>query len=88
MGVYLTSVIIYMIIIYSMTFIFGDTMKAKGWAASEKPNANKLVILFCLSAVPILRIFVLVSILYMATHTKEEFDKWQEEAKKNKSHEN
>lgn len=87
MGAYLTSVIIYMIIIYSMTFIFGDTMKAKGWAASEKPNTNKLVVLFCLAAVPILRLFVIVSIFYMATHTKEEFEKWQEEAKNNKSQE-
>lgn len=86
-GNYLASVIVYMIIIYCACCLFGYSMKKNGWASTEKPNENKLAVLFCLSAVPIVRIFVVVIIFYMATHTKEEFEKWRSEVKNDDSHE-
>ena len=84
--IYLSSVIIYMIIISCLCFLFHDAIKKNGWASTEKPNVNKLTALFVLSAVPLLRIYVVGLFIYMATHTKEQFEKWQEEVKK-KSHE-
>lgn len=83
--IYLASVIIYMIIIYCTIFIFNDSMKDKGWGTTAQRKVNRLTVLFCLSAVPILRVIVLASILYLATHTKEEVEKLLEEAKNNKS---
>ena len=81
--VYLTSVIIYMIIIYCMCAIFMDSIKSKGWI-SEIKKGSKLGVLFTLSAVPILRFFVVVLIFYMATHTKEQFDEWYKEVQEKK----
>lgn len=81
--IYLTSVIIYMIIIYCTCSIFADGIRAKGWI-SEQKSKSKLGALFTLSAVPILRFFVVVLILYMATHTKEQFNKWYKEVQEKK----
>lgn len=72
---YLTTVVIYMIIIYCTCSIFKDGIKAKGWI-SEGKRGSKFGALFTLSAVPILRLGVIILIFYMATHTKEEFNKW------------
>ena len=66
---YLTTVVIYMIIIYCMCSIFKNSIRAKGWTCEEK-RVNKFRMLFTLSAVPILRFGVLILIFYMATHTK------------------
>lgn len=84
---YLASVIIYMTIIYCACYIFGHSINKNGWSSTEKPSENKFTALFCLSAVPIVRIFVVVIIFYMATHTKEEFEKWRSEVKNDNSHE-
>lgn len=84
---YLSSVIIYMIIIDCACCIFGNSAKKNGWESTEKSNENKWDVLFILSAVPIVRIAVVVIIFYMATHTKEEFDKWYAEIKDKNSHE-
>lgn len=81
--IYLTSVLIYMIIIYCTCAIFEGGIKAKGWI-SEQKSKGKWSTLFMLSAVPILRFFVVILIFYMSTHTKEEFDKWYKEVQENK----
>lgn len=81
--IYLTSVIIYMIIIYCTCQIFKDAIRSKGWI-NEKRNGSKLGILFTLSAVPVLRFFIILLVIYMSTHTKEEYEKWYKEFQENR----
>lgn len=82
LGTYLASVIVFMIIIYSMASIFKSSIQDKGWSSSnETAKTNKLTGLFMLAAVPILRVAVVVFIYYAATHTKADFEKWQAEVK-------
>lgn len=76
---YLSSVIIYMIIMHAMLSMFKPAMKEKGWLSNETVKTNRIAGLFILSAIPIVRLVIVVFIFYTATHTKEEFDKWQAE---------
>ena len=85
LDMYLTSVLVYMIIIYCMCGIFANSMRDNGWASNETVKTNTWVALFMLSAVPILRIAAIVLIFYMATHTKEKFEKWQAEVREKKN---
>lgn len=78
---YLTSVVIFMIIIHGMLSIFKYGIQEKGWYSSETAKVNKLTGLFMLASVPIVRVAVIVLIFYMATHTKEDFEKWQAEVR-------
>lgn len=81
--IYLTSVVIYMIIIYCTCKIFENAIRSNGWI-SEKKKGGKLGVLFTLSAVPLLRFIVVVLIVYMASNTKEEYEKWYKEFQENR----
>lgn len=66
---YLTTVVIYAIIISSMAKMFRNAVKENGWLDEEKKSTeSKFTMLFCLSAVPILRILVIICIYMMAMH--------------------
>ena len=78
---YITSVIIYAAIIYAMCFVFGDMVKAKGWSSDKKFEGNPLVLLICLAAIPVIRLFFIAVILYMASHTPEDLEKLKQELK-------
>ena len=80
---YLQSVLIFMIIIYSMLQICKEKIKANGWKSEDQQQNGKWSGLFVLSAVPILRAFIIVVILMMSVYTKEQFDAKLEELKKN-----
>ena len=81
LSIYLSSVIICMIIMHAMLSMFKPAMKEKCWLSNETAKTNKLVGLFILSAVPIVRVAIIAFIFYTATHTKEEFEKWQAEVR-------
>ena len=76
---YITSVIIFAAIIYAMCVVFGDMVKAKGWSSGKKVECNPLVLLFCLAAIPIIRLLFIFVILYMASHTPEDLEKLKQE---------
>lgn len=78
---YLSSVIIWMIIIFCACHIFANKIIKNGWVDNENKNRkNWLFTLFALSAVPILRVWIACMVIYMANVTKEEFnDKYGEE---------
>ena len=85
LGSYFASVLIYMIAISCMCFMFKDQLKSRGWASNQSKKQNRLVVLFCLSAVPVIRLMVVVVILYMAVvDTKDEYDAKMREFKKNR----
>lgn len=81
--IYLSSVIIWMIVIYCITSISKESIVKNGWMNTEnKQKRNWFVQLFILSAVPIFRLFIVIAILCMAICTKEQCDQWKKEQKK------
>lgn len=78
---YLSSVIIWMIIIFCICCIFAHKINENGWLDNaNKKHPNRLFALFIVSAVPILRLFIAGAIIYMTTVTKKEFnDKYGKE---------
>lgn len=78
---YLQGVLIFMIIIYSSIYIMQDKIKDNGWVDVEKKSDNKWFGLFVVSAIPVVRVLIIVCIFMMAAKTKEEFDKFVEDNK-------
>lgn len=65
-----------MIIIFGITFICKSTIKEKGWIDDSKKNSKHwLIVLFCISSIPIFRMLVAAGLLFMATISKEEYQK-------------
>lgn len=80
--IYFSSVVIWMIINYSAAKIFEAKIRENGWLEGQKPlKMNRLVALFILSAIPVLRLLIPVCCLLMGSITKEEFEKWREDIK-------
>lgn len=74
---YLASIIIWMIIIESIIVLFKDGIKKKTNSKETKKASifKRLSYLFVLSAVPILRLGIVIIIIYIATCKQEDFDK-------------
>ena len=87
LGMYLSSVVVWMIIIYCECRLFAEAIKNNGWASSKSDVAktNKLAVLFVLSAVPIIRFIVCVVIVFMFMYTKEDFEKFKAEIEEERS---
>jgi hypothetical protein len=77
------SVIVWMFIIYCSSVIFETGIKNKGWTDGMPDEKHGVITilkyLLILSAVPVIRVFVVISMVLMATHTKDE---WNEMFKK------
>ena len=73
---YLTTVVIWMIIIWATVQMFGSAIREKGWIKEDKSTKKgRFSILFTLAAVPIIRLFVCLIIIFMSAYTPEQ---WQE----------
>ena len=72
--IYLTSVLIYMIIIYALVYIGQYKIKENGWIDAEKKKGNPWVTLFCLAAVPLFRVVCIIALIMMIGMTKEKFE--------------
>lgn len=79
--IYLTSVLIYMIIIYAVIYMGQYKIKENGWLDGEKKKGSGVISLLCLSAVPIFRLFVVITVFVMAAMPKEEFEKLKDDMK-------
>lgn len=81
---YLSTVVIWMIILLSIIFIFKKQIKKNGWIAEEKKKCfiEGIVALFAISAVPILRFVSAIICIMMVSTTKEKFYEWIETNKK------
>ena len=73
---YLTTVIIYMIIINCTTEIFKEAIKKKTGKTDGKKASlfKRLNTLFVLAAVPVIRLIVVIVLIYVATCKQEDFD--------------
>lgn len=81
--IYISSVIIWMIIIYCAAKIFGPQIKNNGWTTTAKPTMGKWTTLFVVSAIPLLRLLVLSVFVYMALYTKEQYETIKKEREDN-----
>lgn len=72
--VYLASIIIWMIINYSMVTLFGPKIKANGWVDENGIVIGKWKALFVGSAIPFVRLLVFACFIIMTVYTKEQFD--------------
>ena len=78
---YLTTVFIYMIIIFSIIALFKDALKKRLPKCDKKSTWSRtLFTLFILSAVPILRLIIAVCLVYIATCKQEDFDELMKKA--------
>lgn len=77
--VYLTSVLIYMIIIFSIVYVGQYKIKENGWLDDKKKKGNAFISLFCLSAIPILRMAVVAAMFVMIAMTKEECERFKDD---------
>jgi hypothetical protein len=68
-----------MIIIWCEIKIFSNNLTENGWTNNTEKNRqgliSKICKLFCFAAVPILRLFVAILIVVMATYKKEVLQK-------------
>ena len=79
---YLTTVIVWMIIIYATAKLLGPTIKEKGWIKSDtSTKRGKFSTLFILSAVPGLRAAVWIFLFVMCAYTHEQFEEWANKQK-------
>ena len=75
---YLMTVIIYVCAIYGLLYLFSERIYENNWTnVARKTSTDPRIILLFLSAVPILRLVIVLCIIYMTTHTKEEFEKYK-----------
>jgi hypothetical protein len=77
--IYLTSIVIWMIINFCTIQIFQFKIKDNGWLELETTNqtTSPFMYLFTMSAVPLIRVLVLVVIIYMSIYTKEQFEEYK-----------
>ena len=81
-GMYLTSVFIWALMIGGTVYLFQDKIRENGWLDNlNKSNKNPWVTLFLMSAIPVVRIVFFFAALVIVGMTKEEFEKLQEELK-------
>lgn len=74
---YLSTVVIWMIVIYSISKIFKPQIVENGWVDGNKSKGNLIVNLFTLAAVPFLRLVGGILIIAMAGVTKQQFEEWR-----------
>lgn len=81
---YLSTVVIWMIIIESIVFIYKKQIKKNGWITKKKKGnfIKEICTLFAIAAVPILRVVFAIIVIMMGNMTKEKFNEWAEASKK------
>lgn len=76
--IYISSVIIWMIVIYSFVTITKEQIRKNGWLnENRKSDRNWLMTLFCTSAIPVIRVFIFLAICLMACVTEEQYEEWK-----------
>lgn len=74
---YLTSVLIFAIIMFCSILLVSKNLKENGWIDETKKGSVFLAILylFAMSAIPIIRVIIIAGLFMMTTCTKEEYTK-------------
>ena len=77
LNIYILSIFIYMAVFISVAKICELQIRENGWLNNVPYCENPLFLLFCMCAVPIIRVLNIAIVIYASTHTKEEFEAWQ-----------
>ena len=74
---YLTSILVWWIVIASSIFLTNEKIQENGWykGAKKKLFFVRLAGQFSMSAIPVFRVFVVLSIFIMFSVSKDDFDK-------------
>lgn len=74
-ALYFSSILVWMIIIYSLILLFKRQIVDNGWLnKAVTTNTNGYVVLFAISAVPIIRFLMAIGIVIMAYYTEDELN--------------
>lgn len=79
---YLKSIIIWVIINYSIITMLGPKIKENGWTDNNGTIIGKWKALIVGSAIPVIRFLVFLCFIGMSIYTKEQCDKKYEENKR------
>ena len=80
LDLYLSSIVIWFIILFSEAIVLKDAIYKNGWLdPQKKSNLIRSILGYVwIAAVPILRLFVAIMVFVMATYSKERYDKFVE----------
>ena len=78
---YLTSIIIYMVIIYCEIKVFMSNIIKNGWTTETSNQKVRIGPLFLLSAIPVVRLVLAISLCIIFIYPKEKMDELMEETK-------
>lgn len=83
--IYLSSVVVWMIIIWATISIFKDGIKKKVGSNETKKASlfKRLNGLFVLAAIPFVRLIVVIVLIYIATCKQEDYDELMKKANNN-----
>ena len=73
---YLTTVVIWMIIIWATATICGPGIKEKGWIKNDTSTKRGKYSTLIVAAIPLIRLLVWIFLFIMCSYTYEEFEKW------------
>lgn len=76
---YLFSIVIWAIMIYGTAYIFEDKIRENGWLDLPKSKKNPWLTLLFMSMILVLRVIFLLSVIIMASMTKEQVDEWKKQ---------
>lgn len=72
---YLISIVVWAIMIFGTVYLFEDKIRENGWMNGVKKNTkNPWLILFFMTAIPILRTVFFIAAIMMVGMTKEQFE--------------
>ena len=76
---YLVSIVFWMAVINFCIHTNAENIVGNGWVNGglQGTAAKSIILLISVSAIPIFRLAVLCSIIYMSKHTKEEYEEWK-----------
>lgn len=84
---YLSTVVIWMIIIFCAIYICKDKIREKaiaiGIEGKKSGFLSTLGFLFVLAAIPVFRLIILIAIIYMAGCSQEDFEELMSKSKSN-----
>lgn len=66
---YISSIIIFCIIIYATIWVCKDNIVANGWmvlAKDKKSRAESVLTLICASAIPLFRVLMVATVIWMS----------------------
>ena len=78
---YLSSIIIWAIMVFGTAYIFEEKIMDNGWKDSLKTKKNPYVMLAISPAIPVVRAIFFTSAIAMALITKEKYDELERRVK-------